>query len=136
MFVYSVRTEGSSTHPVMHLTDWPEISTSNAHQLERSLGSALRSEIRKKFQAGASVPLPRTKPSNGVNIHLSAGESLKVLVHNEIVKSRMTHEALARSLSIPAPSLKHALDLEHPVDVDLLSNVVAAVGKRLIAYIS
>ncbi|WP_152982598.1 hypothetical protein [Stenotrophomonas humi] len=76
--------------------------------------------------------MPRTKPSNGVNIHLSTGESLKVLVHNEIVKSRMTHEALAKSLSIPA----QALDLEHPVDVDLLSSMVAVVGKRLVAYIS
>lgn len=121
---------------MMHLTDWPEISTSSANHLEKSLGSALRSEIRRKFQAGALVPLPRTKPSSGVNIHLSTGESLKVLVHNEIVKSRMTHEALAKLLSIPAPSLKHALDLEQPVDVDLLSSVVAAVGKRLIAYIS
>lgn len=136
MFVYAVRAEGSSTRPVMHLTDWPEISACNANHPEKHLGCTLRSEIQKKFLAGVAVPLPRTKPSKGINIHLSAGESLKVLVHNEIVKSRMTHEALARSLSIPAPSLKRALDLEHPVDIDLLSSVVAAVGKRLVAYIS
>ncbi len=136
MFVYSVRSEGSSTHPVMHLTDWPEICSANASHLERSLGVALRTEIRRKFQAGAPVPLPRSKPSNGVNIHLSASESLKVLVHNELVKNRMSHEALARSLRMPPPSLARALDLEQPVDVDLLSSMVAAVGKRLIAYIS
>ncbi len=136
MLVYSVRYEGSAVHPVMHLTDWPEISTSNAAHLERCLGTALRSEIRRKLQAGASVPLPRTRPGKGVNIHLSASESLKVLVHNEIVKSRMSHDALARSLSIPTPSVRRALDLEHPVDVDLLSSIVAAVGKRLIAYVS
>ncbi len=136
MFVYSVRSEGSSTHPVMHLTDWPEIYSANASHLERSLGVALRTEIRRKFQAGTPVPLPRSKPSNGVNIHLSASESLKVLVHNELVKNRMSHEALARSLRMPAPSLTRALDLEQPVDVDLLSSMVAAVGKRLIAYIS
>jgi hypothetical protein len=37
---------------------------------------------------------------------------------------------------MPPPSLARALDLEQPVDVDLLSSMVAAVGKRLIAYIS
>lgn len=136
MFVYPVRAEEQSPHPVIHLTDWPEIATSSANHMEKILGSALRSEIRRRLHAGIAVPLPRTKPSRGININLSAGESLKVLVHNEIVRSRITHEALARSLSIPTPSLKRALDLQQPADVDLLSSMVAALGKRMVAYIS
>lgn len=136
MFVYPVRAEDQSPKPVICLTDWPEIATSSAAHMEKILGSALRSEIRRRFHAGMPVPLPRTKPSKGVNINLSAGESLKVLVHNEMVRSRVTHEALARSLSIPTPSLKRALDLQQPADVDLLSSMVAAIGKRLVAYIS
>ncbi|PZU30220.1 MAG: hypothetical protein DI584_00385 [Stenotrophomonas sp.] len=136
MLVYPVRAEDQSPKPVICLTDWPEIATSSATHMEKILGSALRSEIRRRFHAGMPVPLPRTKPRKGVNINLSAGESLKVLVHNEMVRSRVTHEALARSLSIPTPSLKRALDLQQPADVDLLSSMVAAIGKRLVAYIS
>ncbi len=119
----------------MHLTDWPEISSANAAQLERSLGTALRLEIHRKLQAGTPIPLPRSKPSKGVNVHLSASESLKVLVHNEIVKSEMPLEALAGSLGMPAPALRRALALDQPLDMELLSTMVAAFGKRLVAYI-
>lgn len=136
MFIYSVKLDGSSLSPIMRLTDWPDVSASNTVHLERTLSSALRRAIQSKMETGAPVPMPRSKPSSQINVYLTASESLKVLVHNEILKSSFTHESLAKALGVTSPSLKCALDLEHPADLDLLSSAINAVGKRLIAYIS
>ena len=82
------------------------------------------------------IPVPRTKPCEECCVRLSAGQSLKVLVMNELHSSDRDLRCVARDLGVSESAVRRAIDLNLSTDVDLLGEILAVLGKRFLAYTS
>ncbi len=136
MLIYPARSVGTFCNYQLHLIDWPEVSLSGAEYSVEKFNGALRTAVRQRARDGALIPLPRSKLRDGVDARLSVGESMKVMVLNELVRSGVSHDALADGLRMPVGVIRAGLDIARPTDIELLEKIVATLQRRWVAYIA
>lgn len=134
MFQYAVRFEGDPKSFVAWLVDWPEVKVMDASEPAGALRGQLLKAISECRLTGQRIPVPKTRPSTSLCIELTAAESLKVLVLNEVHSSGVSTSYIAGNAGLHESVIIRALDLNLSTDVDLLSDVLWVLGKRLLAY--
>jgi len=136
MLVYPVKSVGAVSRYTLHLADWPEVCLPGSEYSREKLNAALRAAVREHMRAGRLIPLPRSRPRDGIDARLSAAQSMKVLVLNEMVRSGASCHSLAQTLCMPVDFVRAGLDISQPLNIDLLESIVGALGRRWVAYIA
>ena len=136
MLVYPVKSVGVVGSCRLHLIDWPEVCLQGSAYSGEKLNAALRAAVREHARTGKLIPLPRSRPRDGIHVRLSTGESMKVLVLNEMVRNSASCSSLAEALCMPVDFVRTGLDISQPLNMDLLEKIVAALGRRWVAYIA
>jgi len=103
---------------------------------EAKLNAALREAVREHAASSRIIPLPRSKPRGEITARLSFGESLKVMVLNEMVRKNVSYHALSASVGASPDSIRRGLDISGPTDLELLEKIVGVLGRRWLAYIA
>ncbi|MCI1058805.1 hypothetical protein [Stenotrophomonas maltophilia] len=136
MFKYAVRVEGDGREVVATLVDWPEVTVTCTAGPPHALREKLLQEIAACMRNRSWIPVPKAKPLTSFYVQLSTSESLKVLVLNELHASGVDVRFVARDLGVSESEVIRAVDLGRSTDVDLLSEMLTVMGRRLLAYTS
>jgi len=83
------------------------------------------------FEEGKTIPLPSPVQEGQVAISLDETASMKVMLHNEMVKQNVIKAELARRMNIAPQHIKRLLNPKMPTKLTTLSEAFAALGKRL-----
>ncbi len=83
------------------------------------------------FEEGKAVPMPSPVKKDMVAISLDETASMKVMLHNEMVKQHVIKAELARRMNIAPQHIKRLLNPKVPTKLTTLSEAFAALGKRL-----
>lgn len=114
-------------------TDIPELNSVGDDEDEALLNAqdALASACEIYFDERRPVPLPtRAKPGQAV-VALSALESAKVLIWNEMLAQNMRKAELARSLNVHMPQIDRLFDMRHSSKLEFVERAATVLGKKL-----
>lgn len=136
MLIYPVRSVGTPASFQLQLADWPEVCVTGSSCPEEKINAALRVAVRKRTAASRPVPLPRAKPRGEIAARLSLGESLKVILLNEMVGKAVSYHSLALKLGMPPAFIQQRLDISGATDLEFLEKVAGVLGRRWFAYIA
>lgn len=136
MLIYPVTSVGTPISCRLQLADWPEVCLPGSTFSEEKLNAALRVAVREHAASARLIPLPRSKPRSDISARLSLGESLKVMVLNEMIKKDVSYHSLAGTLCMPPDFIRAGLDISGATDLELLDKVVGALGRRWFAYVA
>jgi antitoxin HicB len=83
------------------------------------------------FEDGKTIPMPSPVQEGQVSIALDETASMKVMLHNEMIKQHVIKAELARRMNIAPQHIKRLLSPKMPTKLSTLSAAFAALGKRL-----
>lgn len=136
MLIYPVRSLGTPFSYQLQLADWPEVCVMGPTFSEEKINAALRVAVQERTASSRPVPLPRGKLRGEMAARLSLGESLKVIVLNEMIKKDVSYQSLSRRLDMPAEFVRQRLDILGATDLEFLEKVAGVLGKRWFVYIA
>jgi len=134
MFRYAVRIDGDAKSGMASLVDWPQVCAPINGNVAFVLKENLLLKISESVRSGTLIPVPKSRPVEELCVRLSTAQSLKVLVLNEMYASGVDMRFLACDLGVTESAIRRALDLSLSTDVDFLSEVLAVMGRCLLAY--
>ncbi len=118
---------------VVSCLDIPEMHSVGDDEDEALLNArdALESALDIYLEERRPIPLP-SEPSPGVRVvTLPAQVSLKVLLHNEMLKQGVRKAELARRLDWRLPQVERLLSLNHASRLDQLERAARVLGKQV-----
>ena len=83
------------------------------------------------FEDMRAIPMPSPVKEGQIAISLDETASMKVMLHNEMVKQHVIKAELARRMNIAPQHIKRLLNPKVPTKLTTLSEAFAALGKRL-----
>lgn len=83
------------------------------------------------FEDKRPVPLPSTATSDEELVGLTVSISAKVLLMNELLAQGVSRMELARRLRTSRLGVKRLVDPAYAINIDMIAQAVAALGKRL-----
>lgn len=92
---------------------------------------ALESALDIYLEERRPIPLPSEPPPNARIVTLPAQVSLKVLLHNEMLKQGVRKAELARRLDWRLPQVERLLSLNHASRLDQLERAARVLGKQV-----
>ena len=118
---------------VVSCLDIPEMHSVGYDEDEALLNArdGLESALDIYLEERRPIPLP-SEPSPGVRVvTLPAQVSLKVLLHNEMLKQGVRKAELARRLDWRLPQVERLLSLNHASRLDQLERAARVLGKQV-----
>ena len=133
MLIYPAIFEQEENTIVVHFPDIPEaitfgISVDDAHFMAQD---AVTTALDFYFEDMRTIPLPSPMQEGQTAIALDETASMKVMLHNEMVKQHVIKAELARRMNIAPQHIKRLLSPRIPTKLSTLSQAFAALGKRL-----
>lgn len=83
------------------------------------------------FEDMRAIPMPSPIQDGQVAISLNETASMKVMLHNEMVKQNVIKAELARRMNMAPQHIKRLLNPKMPTKLTTLSEAFSALGKRL-----
>ncbi|TDF37803.1 type II toxin-antitoxin system HicB family antitoxin [Histophilus somni] len=83
------------------------------------------------FEFNQPIPDPLPIKPNQPTVKMSSLLTVKVLLHNEMIKQRITKAELARLMNVPAQEVQRILKPRHNTKLDTLSRALGVLGKTL-----
>lgn len=83
------------------------------------------------FEFNQPIPDPLPVAPNQPFAKMSSLLTVKVLLHNEMIKQRITKAELARLMNVPAQEVQRILKPRHNTKLDTLSRALGVLGKTL-----
>lgn len=134
MFRYAVRIDPDAKPATAYLVDWPQVCVPIVSNTSFVLKEKLLLAISESVLGKLVIPVPKSRPAEDLCVRLSTAESLKILVLNEMHASGVDMHFMARDMGVNESVVSRALDLGLSTDVDFLSEMLAVMGRRLLAY--
>lgn len=118
---------------VVSCLDIPEMHSVGDDEDEALLNAcdALESALDIYLEERRPIPLPSEPPPNARIVTLPAQVSLKVLLHNEMLKQGVRKAELARRLDWRLPQVERLLSLNHASRLDQLERAARVLGKQV-----
>lgn len=138
MFSYPARLIEDGAGYVVSFRDIPEALTEGATKAEALMmaADALATAMDFYFEDRRSVPEPSQPEDGEVFVDLPASMAAKVLLLNEMLRSRVSPADLARRLSASPQTVTRIVDLHHATKIDTIADAFAAMGKRLVLSVA
>jgi antitoxin HicB len=134
MLTYSVElTPDDNDTLLVTCSDIPELTSVGDDEDEALLNArdALESALELYQETRRPIPLPSPPAEGGFTVTLPAALSLKVLLHNEMLKQGVRKAELARRLDWRLPQVERLLNLNHAARLDHLERAARVLGKQV-----
>ncbi len=134
MLTYSVElTPDDNNTLLVTCPDIPELTSVGDDEDEALLNArdALESALELYQETRRPIPLPSPPTEGSVTVTLPAALSLKVLLHNEMLKQGVRKAELARRLDWRLPQVERLLNLNHAARLDHLERAARVLGKQV-----
>lgn len=118
---------------LVDFADFPEAHSVGDTEAEalREAEDGLRSAIEMYIEDRRRVPLPPTPAAGQHTITLTALETIKVLLWNEMLVQGLRKADLARKMGVYQQQIDRLFDLRHSSKVDQVEQAAIALGRRL-----
>ena len=134
MLTYSVElTPDDNDTLLVTCSDIPELTSVGDDEDEALLNArdALESALELYQETRRPIPLPSPPTEGSGTVTLPAALSLKVLLHNEMLKQGVRKAELARRLDWRLPQVERLLNLNHAARLDHLERAARVLGKQV-----
>jgi antitoxin HicB len=113
--------------------DLPEVASVGDDEDEALLNvvDAIETALDIYLEERRPIPLPSEPPTGARAVTLPAQVSLKVLLHNEMLKQGVRKAELARRLDWRLPQVERLLSLNHASRLDQLERAARVLGKQV-----
>ncbi len=113
--------------------DLPEVASVGDDEDEALLNvvDAIETALDIYLEERRPIPLPSEPPTDARAVTLPAQVSLKVLLHNEMLKQGVRKAELARRLDWRLPQVERLLSLNHASRLDQLERAARVLGKQV-----
>ncbi len=118
---------------VVRFPDIPEAHTVGDTKQEalRHAADALETAIDAYLERGIAVPPPSALKRGQVLVNLPISVTMKVMLHNELLRQHVRPAELARRLNMPRQNMKRLLDFRKTTSVDSLGQALEALGRHV-----
>jgi antitoxin HicB len=133
MLIYPAVFEQEEHTIVVHFPDIPEAITFGIGMDDARFMAqdAVTTALDFYFDDMRAIPMPSPVKEGQIAISLDETASMKVMLHNEMVKQHVIKAELARRMNIAPQHIKRLLNPKVPTKLTTLSEAFAALGKRL-----
>ena len=133
MLIYPAVFEQEEHTIVVHFPDIPEAITFGIGMDDARFMAqdAVTTALDFYFEDMRAIPMPSAVKDGQIAISLDETASMKVMLHNEMVKQHVIKAELARRMNIAPQHIKRLLNPKVPTKLTTLSEAFAALGKRL-----
>lgn len=113
--------------------DIPEANSVGDTEQEALLNAkeALEAAMEIYFDEKRLIPMPSSPADHQAVVELSATESAKVLLMNEMIKQDIRKAELARRLEVFMPQVDRLLNLRHSTKLDFIEKAYNKLGKKI-----
>jgi antitoxin HicB len=133
MLFYPAKIQPDGSGFLVRFRDIPEAITSGDTREEaiEMAKDALVTAMDFYFEDQKTVPLPSAKKRGETLIDLPTSVAAKVMLLNEMLRSKVRPAELARKLDTSPQVVNRLIDLHHATKIDAIAEALGVLGKRL-----
>ena len=118
---------------IIKCRDLPELLswTNEGETLKAWARYAVEDCIMFRMRDGEIIPEASDPKPGEYVVRLTLNEEAKILLHNEMLKEKLSHADLAKMINLGLPDVTRLLNLKHKTKIETIVSVLNTMGKDL-----